>query len=333
MRMPAAPRGARHIRAYAELESYLCDFSSGIYPFIWIVGRPGLTKTESIKAATRTATVYYRKGGQLTPLQFYKDLYEHRGQAVILDDAEHLLESKIGAKLVSALGETTAEKRLDYGSTTRGLGNVPQTFLTTSPLCIIANKTTVESALQSRSILLYFDPPNADIHQAVSRWFWDQDIHDWFGQHVSRLPPLDCRWYLHADKDKKANRNWRKILLDTYGLDKISTTIQDIETDPAYPMREDKARRFVELMKTEKGASRASYFRIRRWLESEGKLAVEVVPPVLLFRRTPSVPTPIELDAMAESPPPRPVFSIVNSPDADRLPWERPPEEDEPPIP
>ena len=333
MRLPAVPRGARLIRTYGEFESYLEDFSRGIYPFLWIVGRPGLTKTESIKAATRTATVYYRKGGQLTPLQFYKDLYEVRGQPVILDDAEHLLEHKIGAKHVSALGETTAEKQLDYGSTTKGLGKVPQTFLTTSPLCIIANKTTPEIALQSRAILLYFDPPNTEIHEAVSRWFWDQEIHDWFGQHLSRLQPLDCRWYLHADRDKTANRNWRQILLDTCGIDKISTTIQDLETDPAYPTREDKASRFVELMGTEKGASRASYFRIRKRLESEGKLTVEVVPPLRLFRRKPSVPTPIELDAMAESPPSRPVVSIVNSRDADKLPWEQTRKEDEPPIP
>jgi len=333
MRLAAAPPGARHLRTYGEFESYLTDFGHGIYPFLWIVGRPGLTKTESIKRATRTATVYYRKGGQLTPLQFYKDLFEHQGQPVILDDAEHLLEHKIGGKLVSALGETTAEKRLDYGSTTRGLGNVPQTFFTTSPLCIIANKNTADAALQSRAILLYFDPPNAEIHQAVSRWFWDQEIHDWFGQHLSRLEPLDCRWYGHADRDKTAHRNWRQLLLDTHGIDRITTTIQDLETDPAYPTREDKARRFVELMGKEKGASRASYFRIRRRLESEGKLPVEVVPSIRLFQRKPSTPTRIEVEALAESPPPRKPVSILDSPDADRLPWEKPVEEDDPPIP
>jgi len=333
MRIPAVPRGARRIRTYAEFESYLEDFSRGIYPFLWIVGRPGLSKSESIKRATRTATVYYRKGGQLTPLQFYKDLYEHRGQPVVLDDAEHLLENKIGAKLVSALGETTPEKRLDYGSTARGLGNVPQTFFTNSPICILANRNTNEVALQSRAILLHFDPPNAEIHKAASRWFSDQEIHDWFGQHVSRLEPIDCRWYGHAERDKTATRNWRQLILDTHGIDRISTVIQDLETDPAYPTREDKARRFVELMGTERGASRASYFRIRKRLELEGKLAVEAVPPILLFRRKPSMPTPIELDAMAESAPPRPVVSIVNSPDADKLAWERSFEEDEPAIP
>ena len=52
-------------------------------------------------------TAYYRKGGQLTPLQFYLDCYVHRGEPIILDDAEHLLDDRIGAKLVSALGDTS----------------------------------------------------------------------------------------------------------------------------------------------------------------------------------------------------------------------------------
>ena len=86
-------------------------------------------------------------------------------------------------------------------------------------------------------------------------------------------------------------------------------------------------------MGSEKGASRASYFRIRRRLESQGALIVEAVPSIRLFQRKPSTPTPIEVEALAESPPPRKATSILDSPDADRLPWERPVEEDEPSIP
>ena len=63
--------------------------------------------------------VYYRKAGQLTPLQFYIDCYQRRGQPILLDDVEPLLENKIGAKLVSALGDTTPMKQMSYASTGR----------------------------------------------------------------------------------------------------------------------------------------------------------------------------------------------------------------------
>jgi hypothetical protein len=103
----AQPRDARHLRTYQEFESYLRDFVAGLYPFLWVVGRPGVAKTEAVTAAVRGRQVYYRKGGQLTPLRFYIDCYYHRGQPLILDDAESLLDSKLGANLLSALGDTS----------------------------------------------------------------------------------------------------------------------------------------------------------------------------------------------------------------------------------
>src|SRR5262245_32186940 len=108
------PRVARHLRTYAEFESYLTDFLRGIYHFLWVVGRPGTGKTESIRAAMRGTTAYYVRGGQLTALRFYTELYRHRNQPVILDDAEHILDDKVGAKLVAALGDSAPEKLLCF---------------------------------------------------------------------------------------------------------------------------------------------------------------------------------------------------------------------------
>jgi hypothetical protein len=301
------PRSARRLRSYAEFESYLTDFVAGRYPFLWVVGRPGVAKTESIRAAIRGRAAYYRKGGQLTPLQFYLDCYAHRGQPVILDDAEHLLEDRIGGKLISALGDTTSSKQLVY-ATTRSLGEVPAVYHTTSTLCIIANKGTAHEAIQSRAVTLHFEPTNLEIHRAVARWFWDQEIHDWFGQHLFRLQPIDTRWYVIADRDKRATRNWRDILLRSHALDRRACVVQDLETDRAYPTREDKARRFVEVLGTSKGASRASYFRLRRRLEENGQLTVEAVGPIRLRRsRPPGTPSQAEVDGMGmEVPAPQP---------------------------
>jgi hypothetical protein len=281
------------------LTSYLTDFAEGLYPFLWVVGRPGTSKTESGKAALRGRPCYYLKAGQVTPLQFFIGCYQHRGQPVILDDAEHLLDNKIGAKLISSLGETSPAKQLSYASSTRGLGDVPQSYFTTSPLCVVANRSTAFEDIQSRAVILYFDPTNLEIHRAVARWYWDQEIHDWFGQHLHRLPPLDTRWYVIADRDKRAQRDWRQLLLKAHAQDRASCVVQDLERDPAYPTREDKARRFVEILGTAKGASRATYFRIRLRLEDEHRLVVEPVPPIQLRRtRPPGTPSLLELDSL-----------------------------------
>ncbi len=298
------PPGARHLRTYRELESYLADFVNGIYPFIWVAGRPGVGKTESVRSAVKRRRACYRKGGQLTPASFYVDCYRHRGQPLILDDADHILDHKVGARLVSALGDTTEAKLLSYGTTSRVLGDVPPQFYTGSPLCIIANRATAFEDIQSRAVTLYFDPTNPEVHRAVARWFWNQPVFDYIGQHVHRLPPLDTRWYLTADRDHRAGRDWRGIFLSAHAQDKASSVVQDLETDPAYPTREAKAEAFVELMAGGKGASRPSYFRLRRRLEGEGRLAVEAAPPIRLHRtRPPAAPSLLELEAMGAAPP------------------------------
>lgn len=299
MRVREVPPGARRLKAYAELESYLADFAQGNYPFLWVVGRPGVAKTESLRAAVRGRDVFIQKGGQLTPLQFYVNCFAHRGKPVILDDAEHLLDNKVGAKLVSALGDTTTAKRMCYGTTTRLPAGTPQSYLTTSPLCVIANKNTRDEAIQSRAVTLFFDPTNLEVHRAVARWYWDQEVHDWFGRHLHRLPPLDSRWYVTASQDKRAARDWRHILLSSRTPDRQTCLVQDLEQDAACPTTEDKARRFSEELAGEKGASRATYFRIRRRLEGEGTLVPECVGPIQLSRsRPPASPTLAELDEM-----------------------------------
>jgi hypothetical protein len=302
MRNKRVPKGARRLRTYAELESYLADFVAGQYPFVWVVGRPGLAKSESIASATRGRSVYCRKAGQLTPVQFYIDCFHHRGLPIILDDAEHLLDNPLGSKLVCGLGDTTRVRQLSWGSTSRVLGDVPQQFPTTSALLVIANKATAHEAIQSRAVILHFDPTSLEVHRAVARWFWDQEIHNWFGQHLHRLPPLDARWYVHASRDKRASRDWRRIILASHASGQAECFVQDLESDPAYPTREDKARRFVELLGEAWGASRASYFRLRRRLEEQGLLSVEAAPPIALSRSAPpSTPTQAEVDLATES--------------------------------
>jgi hypothetical protein len=299
MRVKDVPPDARRLKAYAELESYLEDFAKGRYPFLWVVGRPGVAKTESLRAAVRGRDVFLQKGGQLTPLQFYINCFQHRGKPIILDDAEHLLGNTLGAKLVSALGDTTPAKQMCYATTSRLLGDTPQSFNTTSPLCIIANRNTKDEAIRSRAVTLFFDPTNLEVHRATARWFWDQEVHDWFGQHLHRLPPLEARWYVIAYRDKEARRDWRQILLSSRTQSRQVCIVQDLERDAAYPTVEDKFRRFAELLAGTKGASRATYFRLRGKLEAEGLLDPPTVGRIQLSRsRPPATPSLEELDAM-----------------------------------
>src|SRR5262245_54764814 len=196
------PDGARHLTTYAEFESYLKDFVANRYPFLWVVGRPGIGKSKSIEAVTRGRQVYYCDPAQLTPASLFDQLFRRRGQHIILDDVEDFLKDPCGAKIIAALGNTTPDKKLSWNTRSPIPGDIPSEFLTTSPLCILSNKPTAHKAIQSRAVILYFDPTNIEVHKAAAGWYWDQEIHDWVGRHLQDLPALEARWYVHAHYDK-----------------------------------------------------------------------------------------------------------------------------------
>lgn len=276
MSQMSPPPGTRQVTTYADLFGYLRDFAGGLYLFLCIVGRPGLGKTEAARHALRGREIYYAKGGQLTALSFYLECHRHLNEPIVLDDVTRFLKDELGANLISALGDTTEEKLLCYATSSRRLGDVPPSFVTTSPLCILANEFPSQEYIRSRALVLWFTPTNQEIHQAVTAWFWDQEIHDWVGRNLNRLPPLEARWYVHAANDKRARRDWQRHFLRDRPEDVNESAIQSLEDDPSYPDREDKARRFGEIT----GADRSTYFRRLKRLRAEGRLSRPGVGPI-----------------------------------------------------
>src|SRR5205814_670506 len=68
----------------------------------------------------------------------------------------------------------------------------------------------------------------------------------------------------------------------------------------ACPSREAKAARFCDLMQDAPGASRSTYFRLRKRLAEQGRLTFDVVPPITLGRTSPpGPPSDLELQSAA----------------------------------
>lgn len=342
------PRGVRRLTRYSELASYLEQFAQGVFPFIWLTGRPGVGKSEAIHEAIRDRRVMLSKSGRLSALRFFIECFEHMDEPIILDDAEHLLEDKNGRKLVSALGDTTEEKLLSWQTAThhRDLEGVPRQFPTRSSLCIIANENVRALAIQNRALMLYFDPNNEEIHRAVSRWYWEQDIHDWIGARLARFQPLDARAYIHAANDKLGCRDWRRLFMEANAIDNSECLVQDLETDAALPAIKDKVRRFGEILGSE-GGSRANYFNVKKRLKKRGKLLVEPTVAVITLPRAGK--RPARHIALADAGPPappaadlpareafvRPISGVKGagqppcSPADDSVGWERPPDDED----
>jgi hypothetical protein len=275
----------------------LTDFANGKEPFLWIYGRPGLSKTESIRAATAGKRVWTHKDGALTPIRFYVAAYRNRGVPLILDDADELLEQKGGARLVRALADTSPAKEMNWDTETPILAreDVPPRFYTNSPLCVIANKVTTHDAIMSRATaLVHFDPTNREIHDSVAAWFWDGEIYNWFGDNLHQLKPLDVRWYATAAKDKRNGRDWRNFILNAHAISKAESIVQAVEREGG--TFDEKVAKYLTRMKS---GSRATYARARKQLEESGRLEVAIVPRVDLSKnKRPGKLSVDELDDM-----------------------------------
>jgi hypothetical protein len=293
---PSLPRGAREprrISTEAELRGYLADILAGNYPFLWIYGRTGTGKTETFLEMAQGRRLLYCKGGRHSPLRLHIDAYHHRGELIALDDAEDFRNQDGGYRVMSNLGETRHVKLMDWGTTTHLLGDVPVRYRTTSPFLVLCNYAPQDPATLSRAVLVWFTPSNPEVHRMVGNWFWDQEIHDWFGRHLHEMGEVECRDYIAACNDKRAGRDWRRLLLASHGRPYEDALVLDLEHDPAYPTREDKARRFSQAT----GKVRATYFNTRRGMLAEGALGVEGVPPISLRNsRPPARPSQSEVD-------------------------------------
>jgi hypothetical protein len=312
MQAQKLPRGTRELGTYQEMQGYLGHFAAGLYPFVWLFGRPGTAKTMSIIAAMKQHQHLYISGGQLTALEFYVPCFRHRGQPVVLDDVEHLLDDTIGRKLISALGGSSKSKRLSYRTSGRYLREqgVEPEFVTVSPLCIVANDITRDKAIQSRAYMLYFNPSNYEIHNNAVNWFWNQEIHNWIGRHLAHLSTIDARDYVRADLDMLAKRNWQSILLHACAEKEgqLAVIAREVERDPACQSAAAKDTRFADLVKAQriKGGSRATYQRVRSRLGAHG-LSTSGVEPITVQGKRPKTMSQEEAEtaaAVSSAPPP-----------------------------
>jgi len=273
MRSPKIPEGAEVVRTFLQYEELVAAYFQGRYQLLIVIGRPGLMKSHAFE--TRLGPTSHLIKGWAAPLQAYMESYWHRNKLLIFDDSEVLWKRPGGRVLMRSLCEHKLQKLVQWISTTPALvkAGVPQSFLTSSKLALIANRFVfgdVEEyyAIVDRGHLVYFDPPPVEVHQQVAEWFWDQQIYNHVGERLHLLDNISARLYIKCWERKQAGGDWRKLIEEAYCRDSNFRIVQAFEVDPAFKTVEDRVRRFIE----QTGACRATYFNIKRELTENDRL-------------------------------------------------------------
>jgi hypothetical protein len=271
-RSPTLPPEVIRLTEYAQLELYISKFARGELGLVLLLGRHGTGKSEIVRrtlgvperSSAADVRVLYVEG-HTQPFGLYRQLWEHRGQAVVLDDLDRLYADSDCVRLLKALCNTVREKRLNWlTNLTMNEGRVPSSFTTTSSVILIANEWKSLNpnvrALEDRAIILHFNPSNTEVHRRVGAWLNDPDVYGFIEHLLPMIPAVSMRHYCKGSQLRKAGlSDWRASLLQMVVPDSRVACVLAMQHDPSMRTEEARAVRFSEIT----GASRATYFRIK----------------------------------------------------------------------
>jgi hypothetical protein len=278
------PDHAITVTTYAGLETYVQAFAEGHLNLLVIIGSAGLQKSRLVRTSVGDRAFWVES--KATAFGLYRELYEHRNEPVILDDLDSLFRDRDTVRLLKGLLQTDPVKTVSWHTIAAGQAGLPTSFQTTSRAVVISNVwRTLDAnvvALEDRGHIIVFEPLPLEVHQRTAEWFWDQEVFDFIGQHLSLITRPTMRNYLRAYELRKSGMPWRDLTL-THWLTGKELLAAQLRTDPSFASQEERARAFQE----KGGGCRATYFSILKRLPP-----LVDAPEIVLTSRPPEIPAP-----------------------------------------
>lgn len=281
MNAPRILEGVEEVSTYSTYRKFVDAFFQGHYQLLFVMGRPGLGKSKEFE--THSSGKAHLIKGWTAPLQVFIDIFGHRDEPLVFDDAESLWKKEGGRILLRSLCEHQSPKQIQWLSTAKELAKtgVPQRFTTNSRVAIVANRFDFGNerervAILDRGHLIYFNPSALEVHAQVADWFWDQEIYDFIGERLCALDDCSCRMYLKAAERKDAGDDWRKLVEEQFCHNTSRLLVQTLELDSSCRTVEERVAKFVRIS----GCCRATYFNFKRALKADKQIPLPVESPV-----------------------------------------------------
>ena len=236
-----------------------------------VMSKGGLGKTSLLKEIMGCRDGYVFINTHSTPLKTYLTLYERRDAPVVFDDLDAVLRNKIFFSMLKSLADTSPIKELHYNTTSALLANAPESFTTTSNVCLLLNEFDVHNhtlePLLSRGFFIEFKPSRKEILKKIKSIAESQNmpdtikyVYEYFEQHYEKIQSLSLRTFIKAVQLYTDNpKAWKERFLKEVGFD--DKIIQYLLLKEWYKTDEERIQHYKW--------SRATYYRIKKEQEQE----------------------------------------------------------------
>lgn len=256
------------IKTYEELEEFITMFKHQNADLLIIMSNGGYGKTFILKRIMKGKDYVY-VSTHSTPLKTFLTLYEKQDCPVVFDDLNAIFNSPILISLLKSLADTSPIKEVHYNTTSKLIGTAPESFKTTSNVCILLNEFDVHNAtlapIIDRGFFIEFKPSREELLNKIEEMSKSQNIvksekcvYEFVAKHYQKIENLSLRTYLKAlQLFREDKNNWKEKFMQMIGFD---------EKIIEYLKLKEKFMTDNERIKNYKW-SRATYFRIKQEAE------------------------------------------------------------------
>lgn len=261
------------VTTYSELESHIESFFEQVVDLLVIRGQSGTGKTYTIKQRTDNDEGI-RIAGEISPLATYKKLWRNRDKPIVLDDIETLMMNRKRRSLLKNLADTYEVKELEWDTTSPQLNPAPQSFTTTSNVCLIANELNArglnQEALLGRGLVLDFWPTENELvnrMETVTKNYncglsLDEryEVFEFIQGWIPFADEANLRTLVIGFQLKEGGKDWRNILQRGMNIDERLIAIANLVD--IHDKVEDAAREFQE----QTGYSQRTFYTLKKKL-------------------------------------------------------------------
>jgi tRNA A37 threonylcarbamoyladenosine biosynthesis protein TsaE len=129
----------KSVTRYAELQQWAHAFAEGKFDLLILVGTSGIGKSRIVR--DRVQEIAHIIEGRTTAFQLYRELFEHRGDVLVIDDVDQLYSDRDAVGLLKCLCQSEEVKTVAWHSASSKLAKagIPLEFDTRSKVAIIGN--------------------------------------------------------------------------------------------------------------------------------------------------------------------------------------------------